>query len=326
MHVPLSNGAAGIGRVSSRDEEPLEPAGQGRTLETAFDPRTHGGLGASNTARLGRSAFVPDSPAVSAARVIIRGLDTEIGRLERENTTKRQTADAIVLQIQQRQAELTRAYEQKRNIGILGALLGAPMVGVAGLVMMQNDDRRLQALNAELGRAQSELAQIDQSLESYRGRKATVEEAIARLEDAEQAISPPITARTRDPLARSIDEVYRSAELLANLETRIGLLVGLRDAAAAIGVRLDAVIGTLSEARDRAEEAMQASGGELQALLRAALAEHPDEAARKWITQTMRGRIRRELEQGIDALLEPRNLPEALQRLVRDRLVAILTA
>lgn len=329
MHVRLLHGASALGNVELGDDQGGAPADRVvSSLDPSFDPRSHGALGRAGGVRVGRSAFTPDSPAVSAARVIIRGLDTEIGRLERENTTKRSAADAIILNIQQRQAQLEQAYEQKRRIGMVGALFGAPMIGVASLIMMQNDDQRLRTLNGDLARAQAELAEIDQSLETYRGRKTTVEAAIAQLEDAERAIGsqPSISARTRDPLARSIDEVYRSAELLANLETRIGLLAGLRDAAAAIGVRLDAVIGTLSEARDRAEAAMQASGGELQTLLRAALAEQPDEAARAWITRTLRGRIRSELERGIDALLEPRDLPAELQRLVRDRLVAILTA
>lgn len=260
---------------------------------------------------LGRAAFKQASgarsAAIEAASVVIRSLDVQIRSLESENTLKQQAADALVNQIAQRQTELSDEYERKRRIGIVGTLFGAPMIGFASLIMMQNDDARLQQLNRDLATAKTRQAEIGQQLAQYRATKSSATAALEKLEEGARGL-------------------FRGSALLENLNAQIDILSELRDAAQAVGVNLDAVLVELREAAQRAGEAVEASRGEVRELLEFVFADDPNAAAEAWLQDTLRARIRQEVERAVDSLLAARGISGQEAGLLRSRLIDAITS
>lgn len=286
---------------------------------------------------IGRSALrsagpppAPASSAVDAARTLIGGLERQISRLESENQRKAGEIAGLVASIAARRTEIEAEYERKRRIGIVGALFGAPMVGFASLLMMQNDDQRLRQLDAQLGTARARQAEITRELADYGGIKDRVTARLADLERAEAALeraegAPTDGLPTRlEGLARSLELFSRSSLLVANLEAQIAILSELRDSARALGLRLDGVLEELRAAATRAASDAEASRRELGQLLWIVAADDPDAAARAWVTRALEGRVRGEVERAIGALIQADRLPPELARSLIQRLASAL--
>jgi hypothetical protein len=109
---------------------------------------------------------------VQRVQLARKELNQEIARLDAAHAAKLAESTTLHSQLVQRKEQISQNYQRTRTAGILGALLGAPMVGVLSLVHMQNDDARVQELNGKIAAAKTEMDQIQIQLADYRRMKA----------------------------------------------------------------------------------------------------------------------------------------------------------
>lgn len=287
---------------------------------------------------IGRAAWAPRASvppgaalAIDAAKTLIGGLERQIVRLENENLMKTREVADLVRAIEARRAEIEQAQQRKTNIGIVGALFGAPLVGVAGLVMAVSDDARLRELDASLTTARDRQGSIHRELASYTAMKMRVSAHLGALQQAEGTL-----ARTAgfaralpgrlQPVSRALDAFVRANLLVANLEAQVALLEEIRDGAKNLGLHLDGVIVELRAAAEGARAEAEASQGELRTLVEHLLAPDPEAAAGAWITETLRARVRDAVEGAVHTLVSRQELPDPIARELERRLVEALLA
>lgn len=228
--------------------------------------------------------------AIEALTARVTALHEEIGALEAANAAKSAAVHQLIAQIDARKAEIERARENKRMIGIFGALLGAPAVAAVSLVQMYEDDGRLRSLNASLATAQAERAQLEAKLASHQATRAAIQRELGALEQAQVKLEHALAAEppaANTPgfvkVAAAAGSLERARKLEANLREQVRLLERLRDSASAIGGELDQLIaglkGQLAEATQMAAEAERS----LFELIKVVTAKDPQAAAEKWL-------------------------------------------
>jgi chaperonin cofactor prefoldin len=241
--------------------------------------------------------------AVGTVRTQISSLNAEVARLERSNASKTAQVDALISQIQARRSEIQAEHDRKRNIGIIGALWGMPMVSAASLVMMMDDDSRLRSLNADLSRAQAERSQLQSSLQSHHALKATLTAELSKLEAAARALEAlPVPApRDGTQVGRAAAQLGQGEALLHNLRSQVALLERIRDSARGVGAELDGALARLTLELVRAEKLVTQSRQATFKLVELATAGDPNAAAEKWLEGRVAARTRELLRQhGLD--------------------------
>lgn len=281
---------------------------------------------------IGRSSFQPTTQpsivlnptagAIAPLSALISKLEAEIAKLEAANAQKAQTVNGLVASIAARKAELQKLYEQKRTIGILGVLFGAPMLGVASLVMMQQDDAKLKTLNASLSVAQAERAEVKKKLATYGEARAQALGALDVLKGAEDGLSAAPTGLPG--LSAAADQADRTRALASNLRSQIDILTGLKGKAQGLGLELDAVIAELSAALSLADKAVQESQKDVFDLIKAMVSKNPEAAARKLVFKMLTSKVKAQLESAVQKLLEDAQLSGPGADLLKKRMVDAL--
>ncbi|MCK6551828.1 hypothetical protein L6R52_38695, partial [Myxococcota bacterium] len=231
----------------------------------------------------------------------------------------------LVRAIEARRAEIADAQRTKTNIGLFATLLGAPMVGLAGLAMAVSDDARLQELDRQLGTARGRQGEIHREIASYTAMKMRVSTHLGELQRAEAELARTPTfakelpARLQ-PMSKSLDAFVRSNLLVANLEAQVVLLEEIRDGAKTLGLHLDGVITELREAADAARAQSEAARRQLQTIVEHLLAPDPEAAARGWLE----ARVRDEVERAVHTLVGRQDLPAPIAEQLERRLVEAL--
>jgi hypothetical protein len=234
------------------------------------------------------------SDAVNTAHLVVTKLEDEIGNLEAQNNAKVSTVTQLTQQLAQRKAEIQQQWNQKRSIGIIGALFGMPLVTAASLITMQNDDGRIQQINRDLATAQADQQRIAGKLAQYTKLKSGVESQIKTLE-------APIAQSAGAPT--DVAKLLTSAETLRRLESEKVLLSSVRDAAKAIGLDLDATMGRLSTAVASADKALEASRHETLELIKTLLSPDPNQAAFDMLKGMAKDKIKQMFAPNVDSAL-----------------------
>jgi hypothetical protein len=234
------------------------------------------------------------SDAVNAAHLVVGKLQTEISNLEAQNNAKVSTVNQLTQQLAQRKAEIQQQWNQKRSIGIIGALFGMPLVTAASLITMQNDDGRIQQINRDLATAQADQQRIAGKLAQYNKLKSGVESQIKTLE-------APIAQSSAAP--KDLGKLLSSAETLRRLEQEKVLLSSVRDAAKAIGLDLDATLGRLATAVASADKALEDSRQETLELIKTLLSPDPNQAAFDMLKGMAKDKIKQMFAPNVDNAL-----------------------
>jgi hypothetical protein len=234
------------------------------------------------------------SDAVNTAHLVVTKLEDEISTLEAQNNAKVSTVNQLAQQLAQRKADIQQQWNQKRSIGIIGALFGMPLVTAASLITMQNDDGRIQQINRDLATAQADQQRIAGKLAQYTKLKSGVESQI-------QTLEAPIAAPAGAPT--DVAKLLTSAETLRRLESEKVLLSSVRDAAKAIGLDLDATLGRLTTAVASADKALEASRKETFELIKTLLAPDPEQAAFNMLKGMAKDKIKQLFAPNVDNAL-----------------------
>lgn len=300
-------------------------------------PEVKSGLVASGTklkeGAIGRSSFQPTTQpltgvlnptagAIAPLNALITKLEAEIAKLETANAQKAHTINGLVASIAARKAELQKLHEQKRTIGILGVLFGAPMLGVASLVMMQQDDAKLKTLNASLSVAESERADVKKKLANYAETRAQALAALDVLKGAEGGLSAAPAGMSG--LSAAADQADRTRALASNLRGQIEILTGLKGKAQSLGLELDAVIAELNAALTLADKAVQESEKDVFDLIKAMVSSNPEAAARKLVFKMLTSKVKAQLEAAVQELLDEAQLAGPGADLLKKRMVDAL--
>jgi hypothetical protein len=266
--------------------------------------------------------------AVDAARAVIRRLEAEIARLERDHADKTARISQTIRSIEARKAELQREYENKRTVGIIGALFGAPALAAVSLMQMQKDDARLRSLDQSLADLGRDKSKVQRDLSAYRAMKADVQAKVDALRQEEPQLVP---ARWSDGLrapARSVAAAAARADahvrLHANLESQVVLLTGIRDAAAALNVQLDGVLRSATLELRNAEAALKASRRELVELLKLAFSGDPQAASLRWLEKKVSAQTRALVDDTVKRLVQRSGATGVQAQLLQRELVRVL--
>jgi hypothetical protein len=262
-------------------------------------------------------------------RQLVKDLEIEVRALEAANARKLTEIDALVGSIAARQKELEVEYNRQRNIGLIGAMFGYPMVAAVSLVEMQRTDRRLTELNAKLEAARKDQAGLAQQAARYEQLKQRVEGVLANLRREELQSPEPPGARGR--LGRLVVEAEKTAQaaaLVRNLEAQRDALLELRGAARDLGAEVDNVLHRLSADLVKAQEQVDASRKATLDLLKVLLARDPERAALNRLTGMARAELGRHLEPMVERMVsgvrEPQLKAELKKRLLKALSDAIL--
>lgn len=246
------------------------------------------------------STFLPQLDSVTAAsqatilalQSSIAGLHGEIAILEVQNQAKANAVVQLIQQIESRKAEIERQRENKRTIGILGALFGAPMVTAVSLIKMYEDDGLLETLNTQLAQAKSEQANISAKMSQHMIVRQTLEKQLAKLEATAAGLgttaiveTPQAKTKAFGPVAAQAAELRRYEKLEANLKQQVAILTEIRNSAASIGLELDGLLEKLSVQLEKAEQMVVASKKSLFELIKIITSKDPQAAAEKWLTK-----------------------------------------
>jgi hypothetical protein len=230
------------------------------------------------------------------ARAILQQLEQQIASLEQQNTAKVAQVNQLTQQLAQRKAEVQQQWQQKRNIGIIGALFGVPLLTAASLITMQNDDARVQQINRDLSAAQAGQAATATKLQQYNALKQSVQQKIAALEQA----GPPVTQGA----PATVTALLGATAARTRLENERALLVTVRDAARSIGVQLDGDLRQLDTAIADADRALEASKRQTLELIKALIAPDPEQASLDLLKGMAKDRLKQTLGPQVDRMLQ----------------------
>jgi DNA repair exonuclease SbcCD ATPase subunit len=235
------------------------------------------------------SVFEAHKGAVAALEAAVAQADAAGRALEAQNRAKVAEVQGLVQGIAARKGELEAAREAKRKIGLVGIFLGKPMVGLASLVQMINDDARLKTLNESLAAAQATQAHVEGQLAVHQAARARLEGKLTALRETEAELraGPEVVAgpvvRGHVGVASAAATLQRREALQDNLRAQLALLEAVRDSAAAVGANLDAAIGALKAELAAAEKLVEAARKDLLKLVQIATSPDPEAAATKWL-------------------------------------------
>lgn len=232
------------------------------------------------------------SHTVGLLREKIAALGDEIRGLEANNTQKAAQVSRILEQIESRKAQLQGQFERKRNIGMMAAMFGMPMVAKASLLMMIDDDARLRSLRGDLQAAQADKSKIDQQLRDYQQLKTTLGWQLRELEVAAAALKNASPANVVGDVAVAAARLNEGEALVQNLKSQVALLEQLRDAAGAIGVDVDDLLHRVTLQLVRAETLVEQSRKATFNLIELVTSKDPEAAAQKWVDKTLATRTK----------------------------------
>jgi hypothetical protein len=238
---------------------------------------------------------------------VVASLEAQIGILEDQNTQKMNEVNALVSQIAARENQLKQQANTQRTIGIVGALFGAPMVGVLGAVTAIQTDGQLKDLHTKLTAAQADQAQLQQKMTDYKAFKATVEASVAQLQQSMPAPERP----TFDPampsdvknLLMKVDAVSQAHARVANLTAQQDALLPLRDKAQALGADLDSALSNLTRQLADAQKAVDDAQKATIDLLMTLAADDPNAAALNKLQGLARAQVQKALAPMIDHMV-----------------------
>ena len=191
---------------------------------------------------------------------------------------------------------------------IVGAIIA--VVGVS-LIEMQNDDRRLQELNAELSKAEKAINKTDKAIREHKVLKSRLQKRLDKLETRERELEQSsweifikdldeVDARLHEPLG-----TFTKNKMIAdNLSEQITALTQIRSSAASVGDLIDSHLRELSERLVAAEKLVVDSQKALMNTIKIVLDPNPNQAAKAQLDKTLKQRKQKLLAQlGIDPKL-----------------------
>lgn len=253
----------------------------------------------SNTALLTHVSAATAS-AIIGSRAEIGALKTQIFRLETLHSTKLKEISGIEADIVARRGQLQEEHERKRRIGLIGALFGAPVVGLASLVMMQQDDARLRQLDAQLTAAKASKETASAKVAAYQALKSRLEVKLETLVTAAAGMEKRPVANEARPayLVRAAGANINQAEaLLKNLRSQIKLLEELRNSAAELGASLAGLLEKMRANLAVAEKLVEDSRRDLVELIKIIVTEDPNAAATAFLKKKAMSMVRALLQE-----------------------------
>ena len=246
-------------------------------------------LSAADRARLEQALL----DAITAIDARIATLETEIAKLEAQNTAKARDVAALVRSIEARRAEVEAEYNRKRDNALIFCAFGFCDLGAVSLIAAMDDDARLKELNRNLATARQQQTDIQAGIARYNTERdglrtkiaalrPTHDHLLAILNGTEQATAPA----GLDGYPRFVTEATRYNTLLALQENgteHVQLLTQIRDAALSLSDQLDAVLPTLRAFDEAARRAVRESRRASFELIRMLLTGDPHAAAARWI-------------------------------------------
>jgi hypothetical protein len=238
---------------------------------------------------------------------VVASLETQIRTLEDQNTQKMNEVNELVSQIAARENQLKQQANSQRTIGIVGALFGAPMVGVLGAVTAIQTDGQLKDLHAKLTEAQADQARMQQKMTDYKAFKATVERTVAQLQQSmPEPARPsfdPATPSAVKKLLMKVDAVSQAQARVANLTAQRDALLPLRDQASALGADLDATLSTLAQELADAQRAVDAAKKATLNLLLTLASPDPEAAAMKKLAGMAKAQVQKALDPMVERMV-----------------------
>lgn len=246
-------------------------------------------LSAAERARL-EQALVE---AIGAIDARIATLETEIAKLEAQNTAKENDVAALIRSIEARKVEVEAEYNRKRDNALIFCLFGYCDLGAVSLIAAMDDDARLQELNRNLATARQQQTDIQAGIARYNTERAGLRAKIAALRPTHDHLiailngTEHATAPTGlEDYPRFVAESTRYNTLVAlqaNGTEHVRLLTQIRDAALSLSDALDAVLPTLRAFEEAAQRAVEASRRASFELIRMLLSGDPHAAAARWL-------------------------------------------
>jgi hypothetical protein len=236
--------------------------------------------------------------AVGTMRRRIRGLEAEIKTLEADNAAKSREVDDLVRQIEDRKRELEDSNRLTTAVGVLGLFAGfffPPALALSGVsaIKLFQDDARLDAMEARLQRARDEQRQVQDRVRSHADAKAGLEKKLGELRTVGRTLTagldaaPPPVSPDLAGIAKAKAQLDVRRKLLDNLKAQVATLEQIRDAALALGVKLDRSVETLRREAAAAEKLVEESSSSFLELIDIFASGNPAAAAAAWLTRAV---------------------------------------
>lgn len=234
----------------------------------------------------------------TALRDTIGELTGKISQTEQQVRSNLAQAKVAAEQITARKREIEQGQQTKRTIGLLGALLGAPIVAVVSLVQVTDDDARIQTLRADQARLDREHAKLVARIATYRESRT----ALMRQVDVLAELATPLEAMLnshdtgeRAPLAQARARYLAGEQLVGNLRSQVALLRSVEQAVAPLGVAVQAHLADAQAALLHAEKLVDDSRKALVEIIKIAISKRPEVAARKWLSNRLVSEVAKRL-------------------------------
>ena len=274
------------------------PEPKADTPFTVTDPgKADDMLPAADKARL-VSAF--DDAIQSAEATVVR-LEREIASLEASHVAKQREADSLVARIAAREQELKDQYN--RNL-VLCVFFPNPAICILATYIANDSTLRSYKQQLEAARAQqrtimTNIASYNVKRDAIRAKlepvRAGKQRLLAKLSGGAPGELPPELAGSPDT-AQAYWRIDATAKLATAIQSEIGMLVDLRDAAVELAQVLDQSLRTLRALEQGVDQLVQQQRQVFMDHLAAFLTGDPAALAEQWLEEALAARTRELLD------------------------------